>query len=174
MRDRAQSAVVVLAAAVAFAACAVPAADARVTEKLPDRTMFPVVAQLLVHHCGTLDCHGVRERNLRLFGNEGLRWADSDRPLSPACTTQDEIEEDYDSVVGLEPEVMSAVIADHGASPERLTLVRKARGLEHHKGGTLFQAGDDADVCMTSWLAGKTSTGACSRKLLASKCFSQL
>jgi hypothetical protein len=166
-------ALAVLVVTSALAACALPASDARVTEKLPDLAMFPIVAQLLVQHCGTLDCHGVRARNLRLFGNDGLRWAASDRPLSPACTTQDEIDQDYDSVVGLEPEVMSAVIADGGASPERLSLVRKARGLEHHKGGAPFVTGDDADLCMTSWLAAETNTAACLRKLLVSKCFSQ-
>lgn len=157
----------------AFAACALPAADSRVMEKLPDRESFPAVAQLLVHHCGTLDCHGTRARNLRLFGNEGLRWAATDRPLLPACTTRDEIEQDYTSVVGLEPEAMSAVVTDHGAHPERLSLVRKARGLEQHKGGTLMHAGDNSDDCMTSWLAGQTNADACLRALLSTKCFVQ-
>ncbi len=154
-------------------ACTVPAADARVHELLPDSASFPLVAQLLDHHCGTLDCHGQVGRNLRLYGNEGLRWAPSDRPLSPACTTAGEIDQDYESVVALEPAAMSAVIAGGGARPERLSLIRKARGLEHHKGGTLIHAGDDADVCLTSWLRSQLDSAACMRAQLPSTCFAQ-
>jgi hypothetical protein len=162
-----------IALAFALAGCAVPASDGRVSAGVPDQASFPEVAQLLVHHCGTLDCHGTRYRNLRVYGNEGLRWAATDRPLSPPCTTPDEIAQDYDSVVGLEPEAMAAVVADGGAHPERLSLVRKARGLEHHKGGTLIHAGDDSDLCLASWLAGETRSDVCLRALLATQCFPQ-
>ena len=68
----------------------------------------------------------------------------------------------YRSLVGLEPTVMSAVVDGHGAHPELLTFVRKARGLEAHKGGSLITPGDDQDVCITSWLAGQTDLNACS------------
>jgi hypothetical protein len=138
---------------------------------VPERASFAPVAQVLVRHCGTLDCHGEVHRNLRIYGNEGLRWASTARPLMPACTTADEVEQDYASVVGLEPEVMSAVVADGGERPERLTLIRKARGTEHHKGGGLFQTGDDADTCLTSWLASETDTAACLRALPTNDCF---
>ena len=56
---------------------------------------------------------------------------------------------------------MTAVVTQGGAQPDRLTLVRKARGSEHHKGGTLFQVNDQQDVCLTAWLAGSTNTAAC-------------
>jgi len=163
----------VFAPAIVVAACALPASDARFSERLPDRDTFPEVAQVLVRHCGTLDCHGTRARNLRLYGNEGLRWAATDQPLSPPCTTADEIEQDYISVVGLEPEVMSEVVTVDGADPERLTLVRKALELEHHKGGAALHAGDDADRCLRSWLAMQTDQAACLRALPATKCFAQ-
>jgi hypothetical protein len=52
-------------------------------------------------------------------------------------------------------------VQDHGAHPELLTFVRKPRGTEAHKGGTLYAPGDPPDVCITSWLAGKTDTNAC-------------
>lgn len=155
----------------ALAACAVPASDERTMALLPERDSFAPVAQVLVRHCGTLDCHGNSARNLRLYGNEGLRWAATDRPLRPACTTADEVDQDYVSVVGLEPEAMSALIADGGDKPQRLTLLRKARGLEHHKGGTLIHAGDDADTCITTWLASATDTAACLRALPPSTCY---
>ena len=87
------------------------------------------------------------------------------------CTTPDEIEQDYDSVVGLEPEAMSAVVADGGANPDRLSLVRKARGLEHHKGGTVFQVGDDADQLPGHLARSQTDSDACLRAALPTKCF---
>jgi hypothetical protein len=51
----------------------------------------------------------------------------------PLCNTSDEIAQDYLSVVGLEPETMSDVVS--GGDPSMLTMVRKARGTEAHKGG---------------------------------------
>jgi hypothetical protein len=155
----------------AVGACAMPATDGRFDGKAPDRGSFPIVAQVLVRHCGSLDCHGESHRNLRIYGNEGLRLAATDRPLSPECTTDAEIDEDYVSLVGLEPEVLSAVVADHGAHPERLTFIRKGRGTEHHKGGTLMKSGDDTDACLTSWLAGEVDDNACTRALPERTCF---
>ena len=147
----------------ASTACSTPS-DTRVVATPPDRTTFPIVAEYLVHRCGSLDCHGTRYRNLRLYGREGLRWSPNDRPyVTP--TTSDEVEQDYQSVVALEPEIISAVVADHGAHPERLTLVRKARGTESHKGGALVREGDAQDVCLTSWLAGKVDDAKCTEAL---------
>jgi len=142
------------------AACSTPSSNGRYVESVPDRATFPHVAQMLVHTCGSLDCHGTRYRNLRLYGDEGLRWSATDRPLTPG-TTNDEVEQDYDSVIGLEPELTSQVVQQRGASPERLTLVRKGRAQEAHKGGALIQIGDDRDVCLTSWLAGATDVAKC-------------
>jgi hypothetical protein len=65
----------------------------------------------------------------------------------------------YDSVVGLEPENVSAVAS--GADPSLLTMVRKARGTESHKGGQIWTTGDDSDLCLTTWLQGDPSTGDC-------------
>jgi hypothetical protein len=44
-------------------------------------------------------------------------------------------------------------------------MVRKARGAEAHKGGTIWTAGDDADTCVTSWLAGNLNKPACTKGL---------
>lgn len=149
---------------VAFAGCSIPSADGKYTQHaLPDRVTFPPVAELLDVRCGSLDCHGTVARNLRLYGSPGLRWLSSDRPLVPPCDTQDEDDQDYESVVGLEPETMSAVVAAGGIDPERLTMVRKARGTEAHKGGKVWTQGDDSDACLTSWLAGKTTSNACAK-----------
>jgi len=151
---------------VALAGCSTPPSDGRyVQQALPDRTSFPPVAQLLVVRCGSLDCHGTPVRNLRIYGSAGLRWSPGDRPLVPLCDTQDEVDQDYESVVGLEPETMSAVVAAGGANPEQLTMVRKARGTEAHKGGQVWAQGDDSDTCLTSWLAASADANACARAM---------
>lgn len=143
----------------ALYACSSPEPDPRFIATAPDRASFPPVADLLVHRCGTLDCHGTSFRNLRLYGHEGLRLAG--RPSSLPNTTDAEYDQDFESIVGLEPELMSAVVAEAGAHPERLTFVRKARGTEDHKGGAIMKEGDLEDLCVTSWLAGRTDRSAC-------------
>lgn len=126
----------------------------------PDRASFPLVSGALERRCATLDCHGDAARNLRLFTGSGLRLNATDVPGS-GSTTEAEHDASYRSVVGLEPEVMSAVVAEHGRAPERLTLVRKARGTEEHKGGAMIQAGNAADRCLLSWLAGAPDEASC-------------
>jgi hypothetical protein len=49
------------------------------------------------------------------------------------------------------------------ADPDQLTMVRKARGIESHKGGQIWSQGDDSDSCLTSWLAGAANATACAR-----------
>jgi hypothetical protein len=148
-------------ATLATAGCSTPASDSRYVEsQLPDRTTFVPVAQLLALRCGTLDCHGTEFRNLRIFGSSGLRFSSTDSPFSPTCNTSDEDDQDYLSVVGLEPETMSAVV--QGGDPAMLTMVRKARGSESHKGGQIWAQGDSSDVCLTSWLGGTANAASCS------------
>ncbi|HEX4337491.1 MAG TPA: hypothetical protein VH062_16365 [Polyangiaceae bacterium] len=153
----------------ALGSCSEAPSDARVGVIAPNASeeAFGPVADFLDHRCGTLDCHGQPGRNLRIWGCEGMRLLITDasicsrknggQPTSPA-----EHQATYRSLVGLEPTVMSEVVADHGRDPELLTFIRKARGTESHKGGVLFTPGDDQDVCVTSWLAGKTNLTACS------------
>lgn len=141
-------------------ACSSPPSDARFVATPPDRASFPVVAELLVHRCGSLDCHGMTSRNFRLYGYLGMRLSTRDK-LAP--TTDAEIDEDYLSVVGLEPELLSRVISQGGGNPERLTLMRKAEGIEDHKGATLFWPGDDQVACLDSWFASKTDATVCQR-----------
>jgi hypothetical protein len=159
-------------ALVVAAACSLPPSDGRFIATPPDGgASFEPVSDLLDHRCGTLDCHGTTARNLRLYGSDGLRidgatTGDGGRPSSRRNTTQAEYDANYASLVGLEPEVMSAVAAQGGAQPERLTFVRKARGAEDHKGGTIWQAGDDQDRCISVWLAGKPTTADCTKACL--------
>jgi hypothetical protein len=154
---------VVLGLAGALASCSSIAADRRIGVDAPDEGSFSApgsVGDFLERRCGTLECHGQMGRNLRIWGATGMRLSDADIPAFTKPTTADEYRATYRSLVGLEPTVMSAVVDGRGG-PELLTFVRKARGLEAHKGGQLIMAGDDQDVCVTSWLSGKINTMAC-------------
>ncbi len=156
-------AVATFASACALAGCSTVPSDARVGLDAPNSSEqeFGPVADYLDHRCGSLDCHGQVGRNLRIWGCEGMRLDPTDIPqcnraLGGRQTTPAEHQATYRSLVGLEPAVMSAVVDGHGEHPELLTFVRKARGTETHKGGTLITPGDAQDTCITTWLAGQT------------------
>lgn len=126
----------------------------------PRRAGFEAVADGMQPSCGTLDCHGQATRNLRLFGSRGLRLDASGEP-GEGETTAAEYEANFWSVIALEPEVLAAVIADGGANPERLILIRKGRETTRHKGGKLMSPGDDLDTCLVEWLNGRIAEDAC-------------
>ena len=126
----------------------------------PPRDGFESVADAMEPSCGTLDCHGQPDRDLRLFGGRGLR-------LDPADSSKDgdtkpsEYGANYWSVVGLEPEILSTVVAEGGRDPERWILIRKGRGTTRHKGGTLMHPNDDLDACIVEWLRGNILVDRC-------------
>jgi hypothetical protein len=121
------------------------------------------VSRLLEKRCGTLDCHGQINRPMRIYGQFGLRFTD-DGGNQPGVglTTDTEYLANYQSVVGLQPEIMSLVVQGNDP-PESLMLLRKPLGLERHKGGAVFVSGDDAYQCLTTWLAGQAALDACFR-----------
>jgi hypothetical protein len=144
--------------------CSTVPSDLRIGVDSPDGTEagFGPVGDYLDHRCGSLDCHGNIARNLRIWGCEGMRLDPNDTPqcdrrLGGHATTPAEHQATYRSLVGLEPAVMSFVVEGHGQHPELLTFVRKSRGIESHKGGTLITPGDYQDQCVTDWLAGQTT-----------------
>lgn len=147
-----------IAAASLAAACGSTAEDGPLRK--PDRVTFPLVNDALARRCATIDCHGSTERNLRLYSASGLRLDPAGIP-GEDDTTEAEYDASYRSVIGLEPEVMSAVVADEGRDPERLTMVRKARGTEYHRPGPILVAGDAADMCVLSWLASAIDEARC-------------
>jgi hypothetical protein len=130
----------------------------------PSGAAFKPVGQYVVHRCGSLDCHGEVGRNLRLYGEYGLRL-DTDAGMSGGgLTTADELDADYQSIVALEPELMNAVVAQGGAEPlpETLTFIRKPTAIENHKGGQLItNASDPQYLCLTSWLQSHVDTASC-------------
>lgn len=139
-------------------ACAGPAErDER--RAVPGQAGFALVSGALGVHCGSLDCHGQVGRSLRLYSQAGLRLEAYPSLVIPVSDA--EVLADYQSVVSLEPEQLALVLRDHGADPERLTLIRKARGREHHKGGAQVVVGDVVDRCLVSWLADDVDMPAC-------------
>jgi len=153
-------------AGVAGSGCSSPDSSARVDPVGPDRAQFGALSRVLVFHCGTLDCHGNPNKNMRLYGYGGLRLPATDggvfRPdEGGGDARREEVDANYDSVISLEPEIMRAVVAENGRDPERLSLVRKARGAEGHKGRNPFAVGDNGDRCLTSWLGSSIDRAAC-------------
>jgi hypothetical protein len=119
------------------------------------------VSTVLERRCGTLDCHGQVGRPLRIYGQYGLRFQDDagDTPgLQP--TSENEHEANYQSVIGLQPELMTEV-AQGNAPPLALMLLRKPLQIERHKGGPVLNAGDYGVICISTWLQGQTNFAAC-------------
>ncbi len=141
-----------------LAGCAGPEEEGDHFIPAPSRESFPRAADALGSHCGSLDCHGSVARNLRIYSLNGLRIGEVTGTHS---TTDEEYAATYQSVVLLEPEKFGQVIVEGGRGPERLTIVRKGRGTEHHKGGAQAPAGSDADRCFLSWLAQAVDETAC-------------
>ncbi len=127
-----------------------------------DGALLPAgVSRMLERRCGTLDCHGQTTRPLRIYGQNGLRFVEDGGDV-PGVQPTTEIEHlaNYQAVIGLQPEEMSRVTAGVDP-PESLLLMRKPLQLERHKGGAVFVSGDNAYVCLASWMAGHTNFDAC-------------
>ncbi|MCW5835139.1 MAG: hypothetical protein KIS78_22255 [Labilithrix sp.] len=148
-----------LVAALALAACS--GADAPPPPSVtPPSAGWEDVSEMLGARCASLDCHGQPGRPLRLYHRAGLRLADVDVPGGGA-TTADEHAANLRAAAGLEPELFARVVGEGGLRAERLTLVRKALGLEGHKGGAPLAPGGSGDLCLRSWLAAATDDAAC-------------
>ena len=166
----------VLALASAVVACG--DLEAGVTDVVTppfDPLVFRSFSAVMERRCGTLDCHGQTSRPLRIYGQYGLRRPE---PVgSPnvedyaeyysggkQSTTLVELEDNYRSICALEPELVAQVFAKK-SSPDVLTIMRKARLREKHKGGLLWNKGESGDVCMTNWLTGSTDMSPCEVEL---------
>lgn len=69
------------------------------------------------------------------------------------------------SACGIEPDLMSDVV-NAGADASTLTLVRKPRLTESHKGGLIWKADSlQGDKCITTWIAGSVDIAACNGEL---------
>jgi hypothetical protein len=136
------------------------------TVTCPPLEDFKPVSTLLEQRCGTLDCHGSEGRPLRIYGQYGLRYVGPDDDPDvlyagnlSAPTTDLEVQRNYFSVCGIEPEKMS-MVTEGEAEPETLTMVRKPRLAEKHKGGRIWDKGKVEDRCLVGWIAGDFEPGA--------------
>jgi hypothetical protein len=139
---------------------------------------FQPVSRVMEARCGTLDCHGQMSRPLRIFGQQGLRMpVKNPQPgyttAGTVGTTPDELLSNYAAMVGLEPEKMEKV-ADGQATPDTLTLVRKPRLTEKHKGGKIWSMGDNGDACLVKWLTDVTVPDVKPKQLDTSDCDKEL
>ncbi len=142
-------------------ACSGPSWKERYGELTPPRDSFAPVSEVLGGHCGSLDCHGQAGRSLRVYHFNGLRLRGG--ISGSGVTTAEEHDANFQSVVLLEPEALTAVVSERGLHPEELTLVRKARGREDHKGGAPWPFSSNADRCFSSWLQGTVDVDSCTR-----------
>lgn len=138
----------VLAAACALAGCA-PGQSSVEVEPL-DRATYDQVHPILEARCATLDCHGDPGRPLRLHAETGLRAAGIARTEPLADLERDE---NLRSIAAVDPDAPSV--------DDSLVLTKPLVGGEHHVGGDLFHARDEAQfLCLRGWLAGESaSTG---------------
>lgn len=156
-----------------LAACSSFDSSAQTTVKGPafgdQGADFRPVSAVIERRCGTLDCHGSLARPMRIFGQYGLRESPSDAggdyPGGLLPTTVEELTSNFRSMCGLEPEKLDLVVSKR-ADPSTLTLVRKPRLAEKHKGGLVWNKGDDGDQCLVGWLTGETDTSPCATELL--------
>ena len=157
--------VAALALARGATGCAFPDTSATVTATCPDRPSFSSVSPFLEAGCGTVDCHGAPSRPLRVMGYNGLRLSPTDHPGGNP-TTVAEVDANWRSVCGLEPELITPV-TEGLASPDTLLLLQKPLLQTHHKGNAVIVQGDDGTTCLTSWLTGHVDAAACQRAALA-------
>ena len=121
---------------------------------------FPLVSDALELHCATLDCHGTLPRNMRLYSYLGLRLKKGD-VSGTGATTPEEYDANYESLVTIAPEVLSAIVQRHGQGFDKWIVVTKGTGVEHHKGGAKFAKNDDMYKCLLSWIQGAVNMDAC-------------
>jgi hypothetical protein len=148
---------VVLLAALA-GGCSGPSSDGRFSFTGPPRASFPPVSDALSARCGSVDCHGVAPRNMRIYGVNGLRI---NGVTGQGATTQEEYDATYTSVVSIDPEMLGVVLDEGGFAAERWIVISKGGGHEAHKGGTAMPLGSAADRCVRSWLRNAVDPNAC-------------
>lgn len=147
-------------AVVVSTACSGPAGNLKYVPNPPSRDTFPPVADALEVHCGTLDCHGSSARNMRVYGIDGQRL-DIHGITGNKSTTDEEYTATYEAVIAVQPEVLSRIVNEGGAHPERWIVITKGRGTEVHKGNSQMAPGDATDTCIISWVAGQLNQDAC-------------
>lgn len=134
---------------------------------------FRYVSSVLERRCGSLDCHGDLARPLRIMGSNGLRLFTPEQFDSPAAaqeagvtpggleaTTELELEQNRESLCGVEPELTEQVVIGN-VDPTELMIIKKPSLRERHKGAQVFFKGGAGEACTASWLRGAVSIADC-------------
>jgi len=135
----------------------------------PDKEEFISggVSAMMESRCAGLDCHGQVGRPLRLYSGRGLRLATPEQDLRDnRPTTPEERLENYQSVIGVDPEGLSDTVESGGVYVDN-QLIKKplddsSVGVRH-KGGQIMQPNDNdpAYRCLIGWLSGRPDRAAC-------------
>jgi hypothetical protein len=142
--------------------------DPRLVVDSADPAAFRLgVDAVFERRCASLDCHGSNARGLRLYSANGLRLA-NDKGNVPGVgpTSADEINANYASVVGLQPEKINAFLEKNPRTADdayQLIVLTKPLGLERHKGGAALSKGEPAEQCIVTWLTGKADQAQCAK-----------
>lgn len=134
---------------------------------LPDRQQFLTqgVSTFMEKRCGALDCHGQIGRPMRIYSSNGLRKENGPNGTRDVrATTPDELNDNYFSVVGLEPEEISRSRVTEGEFTDFL-LLKKPLGIEgggvRHKGGPVLRSTDSGFECLITWISGAANKAKC-------------
>lgn len=162
-------------AVLALVACAAQpddAAEPRLVVADIDPAAYATAVQPVVERkCGSLDCHGHTARGLRVYGQNGLRIANTaGRTPGEGATTPEEARATYQSILALQPEKTNAFAAKSPRTAEDaydLTFLAKPLQLERHRPGRSLAKGEPAEQCITSWLVGTTDAAICTSAVKA-------
>jgi hypothetical protein len=117
------------------------------------------VEPVFERRCASLDCHGQTTRGMRLYSEDGLRLAnDAGVAAGSGPTSVDEINANYIAIVGLQPELINSLMANHSRTADdvrHLLVLAKPLQLERHKGGPALLLGEPAEECIVVWLLGQ-------------------
>ena len=99
--------------------------------------------------CGSLDCHGVSGRGLRLYAEHGLRLR---ADLRGEVITAEEIRHNVAAFAGASPDIERQ--SDHIALVKGLAVA--AGGFAHVGGDIWSSTGEDGYQCILAWLESRT------------------
>ena len=121
------------------------------------------VEPVFERRCASIDCHGQVSAGMRLYSEDGLRLPNSDNlAAGSGPTSVAEINANYIALVGLQPELITSVVAKKpnptADDVRHLLILAKPLQLERHKGGPALLLGEPAEECIEIWLQSLMET----------------
>ena len=116
------------------------------------------VEPVFERRCGSVDCHGQLASGMRIYSENGLRLPnDAGLAVGSGATSIAEINANYTAIVGLQPEMVNALMANPARTADdvrHLLILAKPLQDERHKGGPALSLGEPAEACIELWLLG--------------------